>query len=191
MDNILNGFLELVATSPKVDYSSYLVQTIPADIEELIKKYNFKNPFQRGKAELEWIIQFPWIHAHPDTDQDRYHFSVYDPTFRQDMLAIRNQQGDLEAFVLLTLRQRVLKTSYVFCLPPAKDILYAAIGAYCQNHRVAVLLSWQLSYLKNSGQTQMVGFYKRTAIRTYMVSDNMAGLLASQIMDGDGDCAFT
>lgn len=191
IDRTFNRLLDLVTLKPKVDFKKYLVSFIPEDIEQLIEKCGGNNVFRRGKTELDWIITFPWISTLPDPDQNRYHFSVYDPSFRQAILAIRNEHGALEAFALLTLRNRVLKTSYLFCLPHAKSLLNSLIEAYMHANSVAVLLSWSTTEMELNNKGFSYKKLKRRAIRTYMTTENLAPLLQEQIRDGDGDCVFT
>jgi hypothetical protein len=191
IDTTFNRLLDVVTVKPTADFKKYLVSFIPEDIEQLIAKCGNKNAFHRGKTELDWIIKFPWISTLPDADQNRYHFSVYDPTFRQDILAVRNEFGKLESFALLTLRNRVLKTSYLFCLPHAKSMLQSLIAAYMHEYRVTVLLSWNIKEPAQKSQGLLDRKFNRSAIRTYMATENLAPLLQEQIQDGDGDCVFT
>lgn len=190
-DQVLNYFFSRRKKKLPFRYQDYMVREIPQDAAQWIERFHDENAFARSATDLHWIFNFPWIHTLQDGDEKRYHFSVYDPDFRQVVLVIRNNAGDLEGITLLTHRNKTIKTSYVFSLPEKTGKMASLIEDFAEQHQAAVILTWQKPLMEHYQKTGFPGWWVRDAVRTYMATPSLSQLLKESIQDGDGDCAFT
>jgi GNAT superfamily N-acetyltransferase len=190
-DQALNYFIKSKKRTLPLSYQDFRVHEIPQDVAQWFKRFHGDNAFGRSAPDLNWILQFPWIHTEPDGDEKRYHFSVYDPSFRQVALVISSNTGEVEGFTILIHRNKTIKTTYLYCLPEQAGTMASIIEDYAWQHQAAVILTWQKPLIEHFQKSGYPGWLTRDAVRIYMAAPTLSPLLKKSIQDGDGDCAFT
>ncbi|MFO7656535.1 MAG: GNAT family N-acetyltransferase [Bacteroidales bacterium] len=94
------------------EYVNYIDDETYALIKSLIKNHIAPKSIEN----LQWLMQYPWIINAPfgDRNSNRYIFSAVKKDFRQFYIKLYNVDKELIAFLILTLKDGILKTPYLF-----------------------------------------------------------------------------
>ncbi len=151
--------------------------------------------FRRGKEELNWVIQNPWIlsSATKDIDSVKYHFSSFDRRFEFVPLKIFNTENELVAFLLFARRNNDLKLPYCYYNCDV-DMIVKVIKHHLIKWRISTFTTFHQPLASVLKEADVYSLLKREMKRSYIISkdfniDQLEG--KPGIQDGDGDCSFT
>jgi GNAT superfamily N-acetyltransferase len=197
-DTLLNAALGLRRLLPRRKQSvlhTEPIQSIDQETRDFIARFQDASLFERGAAELDWILHHPWVIAGPpDDDSRRYYFSSVDRSFDFHALKLRNAHNQMVAFLLFSKRNRTLKLP--FCVMEASMVTDVAIAIE------SMIVAWRVNTFTTFDDAlaayftshKTVGILKKPIERSYMVTHALRPLLETagrSMQDGDGDPAFT
>jgi GNAT superfamily N-acetyltransferase len=152
---------------------------------------------RRTAADLNWMLQHPWIGnaPFPDRNSRRYHFSALEPRMQFLPAGLRSPDGAPAALMILALRNGALKVPYWYAHPAhgpqAAQLLLALAGGLGAH----TLTAFHPGLLQALGSTAPRAWLRRPQQRHFIISTVFAAARAGQsayaIQDGDGDAAFT
>jgi len=169
-----------------------------AEIDEQTNNYiasKLSSSFERrNAADIDWIIQYPWIkESSPTQESKRYHFSSVADHFQNlcFKLVIRDE---VKGYLHFTIRDNHLKIPYAYfepeCLPDVIQQIYRIMEQYKLN-MLTVFHPDLVDHLSNHGS---LFIYKRRISRHYIITKSLGKHFVNahiHIQDGDADCAFT
>lgn len=197
-DALANAVLDLrfLVWKPSLgDLSLEYVREVDEETALFIERTRSANGFQKGAAELNWMLQNPWVLAAPEKDDfgKRYHFSSTDFSFDFYGIKIKNQQNQLLAFLVFSKRNRFLKLP--FCYVESKvDAVLQVIDFHLHRWRVNAFTVFHPAVVEGLRQRKSLLFLKREVRRHYLISRVFEPEIYHEnfeIQDGDGDCGFT
>jgi GNAT superfamily N-acetyltransferase len=173
---------------------SYLTG-LDADIQAFVAARQEQQLFRRSITELNWAIQHPWLlqAPGPDADSARYYFSSVATSFSCLPIKVVNEQHELVAVLIFTMRDGRLKLPYCYYDLPVERVV-AIIRHYLIAWKAKTFTTFHpeiVAYLKTHG-TFALG--KKEIQRAYIFStvfDKARLPQTAGIQDGDADCFFT
>lgn len=193
LDSASNAVLRLRPGQKSLMLGIEYVKHIDAETEQFIHQRQAQQLTRRGTAELNWIINNPWLRSAPGPDADgrRYHFSSFANPFEFHALKVRDAQGQLAAFLILARRGNALKVPYCYHtgnLAQVAEVLFAHLRQW----RIATFTTFQPELVQYLSTHATPALLKRPVFRKYMVSSAIEGLPETfELQDGDADCSFT
>ncbi len=186
-------FLITGTHSGGIHYES--VDRIDTETEAFIGSLQENALCRRGAAEINWLLNHPWVvtHAPGATTDHRYHFSSSAACFGYHCFRLRNTDGSIGAFFILSLRNRTLKIPVFYAFPEMTAEAARVISAQIVKWRVNTFTTFQPE-LAAAFRRSSPGILTRRVFRKIMVSTFLRtrGIPGSRlIQDGDGDLGFT
>lgn len=175
----------------KIEY----VREVGDETAHFIERSRGAHGFQKGAAELNWMLQNPWVLSAPEKDDfgKRYHFSSTDQSFDFYGIKIKNQENQLLAFLVFSKRNRFLKLPFCY-VENEVDAVLQVIAFFLHRWRVNTFTTFHPALVERLRQRNGLLFLKRETRRHYLIS-KVFELENSrenfEIQDGDGDCGFT
>jgi GNAT superfamily N-acetyltransferase len=164
--------------------------------EAFIKPYLDKLLFRRGKDDLNWITQYPWIRiGTPNEESKRYYFSSVAKRFEFVQWRLTNNEGKIVGYAMLSVRDGHLKTPYVFVEDAYVAVLATAITNYMVAERLEMLTTFHPGLAQYFKQQKRPFIFVKSIRREYFASNAVSQYVKmgaqTNICDGDGDQAFT
>ena len=172
------------------------IDQIDAETIDFIEKHQTDSElFKRGDKELNWMVQFPWIlnTTAAKEEQKRYYFSAYGTDFQFVPLQLRDESGDLIAFLLFAKRNQNLKLPYCYYTGDIQ-VVAKVIEHHILKWKISTFTTYHSELAQYFSAHKGVAFHKKEVIREYLLSTYFTekGLEGrSKIQDGDGDSSFT
>jgi hypothetical protein len=171
------------------------VEEVDDETESFIQKRNRTELTRRGRDELNWMINYPWVVADParKSEAARYYFSSVADRFSFECLQVRDAKMTMLGFVILRIRGSHVAVPYACFDPPNATLIAQVICREVVNLNASRLTLYNPLLLKCLEGLAVPTVYRRHKIRTLVVSDHFSDidLSVTQLQDGDGDCAFT
>ena len=198
-DVFLNLFLDirfLFYRNRLKDRNIEYISEIDDETSVFIYDLQQKDLFKRNRKELNWIIKYPWIlpKYKGDRDTSRYAFASTDKSFDYVCIKLRDEQDKLTAFILLTKRNRVLRTAYCYVLPHAVQMLADVIVDHIYKWRINTFISYHPELYPYFLRHNIGQVYKKTTQKPYLFSKELDQLLKNvsyELRDGDADSVFS
>ncbi len=193
-DTMLNWF---VPGSPKsLPAIVETISEVEGEAEAFIQPYLQKLIFRRGKDDLNWITQYPWIrNGEPDEESRRYYFSSVAKRFKFVQWKLRNEDGKIVGYAMLSIRDGHLKTPYVFVEEAYVPVLAKAIATFMINERLETLTTFHPQLARHFKRHRKPFMFVKSVRREYFASTPLGQYIQTgtepNICDGDGDQAFT
>jgi GNAT superfamily N-acetyltransferase len=173
------------------------VHTIDHEMEVFMSQYQEAGLFRRGKQDLDWILDYPWILplAQEDGLRNKYYFTANEKRFEFQLLKIKNPDNALIAVLLISIRNLHLKTQYAFFKEEYAGDIMDALYIIMKKEGIATFTTYNqpLSWYLKKNHTPFI--IKKSIVREYLAGSKVAAALPDDyiytIQDGDGDCAFT
>jgi len=146
---------------------------------------------KRLKKEFDWFYNYPWIKETPSltTESKRYHFTSEARRFKTITVKIK-QNIELIAFLVVTIREKHMKTPYIYVIPGHEQVVAETINNLMHEHKIDILTTYQTSITSN--YSSCISYLNsKIIIRKYLQSKGFnINISQNQIQDGDGDCGF-
>lgn len=193
-DNLLN--LLTPKGSPAMPAGIETINQVDEETEAFIKPYLQHLLFKRSKQDLNWITQYPWIrNGMPDDESQRYYFSSVAKRFAFVHWKLRDPQGRMMGYAMLSIRNGHLKTPYVFVEESAVKTLGQAIVAFMVTQKLEMVTTFHPGLVQYFKQHRKPFIFVKSVRREYFVSAPISQHIIlgpnPNICDGDGDQAFT
>jgi hypothetical protein len=170
------------------------ISSIDPETESLIRRHHRQDLSRKEKADLDWIMTYPWVLSAPlkDIAGRKYYFSSVANRF--DYLAVKvfTEGDELIGFFVLKVRDR--KTSLIFSYfeDAAVDALLAAVMHHARAMEVDVLGLYEARMAARlataGGGPGSVKPVSRGFLLTKPFADKAWG--NCRLQGGDGDLAF-
>ena len=166
-------------------------------INEFIDKYSGNTVSERKAEDFNWLMNYPWVREGklPDEEQSKYAFTVVCKKFKQLFLKITDKQNNAVAFLVLTHKNKELKTPYLFFQKEYTPVVWEVIRNYMIKNKICNLITFNYELQKFILENRLSFIYKKKAVYSSLISKlllDKTGLKDSIIMyDGDGDAMFT
>lgn len=147
---------------------------------------------RRGKEELEWILQDPWlaeedIHHHRES---RYYFSSVVKRFVRQVVEFSSGDGTLSAFLILNIRDNHLTVPYFYGKEEAlRDVVNFLFNTML-DYQLNMLTIFNGSLVKQLWKSSSPFAFRRKIIRPYVFPKSL-NIQLPAFQDGDGDSVFT
>ena len=182
---------------------------IDESAEEFIRRTRERNSIPRGKEQIDWIIDHPWIlREKGDVQKDKYPFSSSDPGFEQKLVRISEREGKGNgsgtgegsgtgpgtAFFMVTIHRGHLKIPYLY--NDNEDVLKNVaeyLNRLAVSRRVSMLSSFHPGLARALRKVRGPLLFRKKVIRYTACSGVLYNLSEEGFVfqDGDGDAAFT
>jgi len=165
------------------------------EMEILIRAAHDKKQFRRSKAELNWILNNPWILSSNQKSalDNKYHFSSTSKSFEFKMVKVRNLDKELVAILIFSLNNRSLKLPYLFHINNL-EIAVRTINFYIQEWDINTFTTFHTDLSNKIKISKNPSIFTKKIKRNYMISKALSDIInrnESTFQDGDGDCVFT
>jgi hypothetical protein len=167
------------------------ISHIDQGLADFIDAHNEGFLHKRGKTELEWIMQNPWVLEGDGTDCEasRYYFSTYSKKFFYRM--IKFTRGDeITGLVLLSIRNGNLNIPYVFSGRECLDAIARELVNTMVDLKLNNLTTFQEGLAGALKKQKKSFIFMKRITRTYFIARKLEFANVQNFQDGDGDCAF-
>lgn len=193
-----NGLLNLRLKFFKEDLSHIRIEYIDHindEVNDFILSKQERQLFKRTQADLNWIIQNPWILSADKKDDlnKKYYFSSTAKLFHFSTLVIRNSNNKIIAFLIFARRDTTLKLPYLYhdnCM----DTVIKVINHHLIEWNIRTFTTFHPELTQHLSVHRTPALYTRSLERNYMLSSTLKDAIIDaymEIQDGDGDCGFT
>jgi len=173
--------------------SEFIFETTEFPDEECyqaIQMNNCQGIYDRGRKELQWIFNNPWISRIDNSLNKKYPFSSYSKSFCYQTIKIF-KKTTFTGFFIFSVREGHLKTLY-FCLP---DECVNEVADYLRNYSVHNKIEIVTIYKKEVANRLLkrkfpflyVKKYGQKIYSTFEIKNHKE----LKFQDGDGDLFFT
>jgi GNAT superfamily N-acetyltransferase len=179
--------------TPKLKWE--IIEKITPDIQRFIAGKQQNELFRRGQNDLNWALQYPWIHTgHRNDSSNRYYFSSVDHSF--DFIGLKVCDADMNplAFLLFSKRNHTLKLPYAYFSNNLTPQIATIIDFHLHLWNIKTFTTFHPQLVKYYQSTRTAAIHKKNLKRHYIATNRMTESLEEynfQIQDGDGDCLFT
>ena len=191
--NIFNAIRLVFYPGYKIDNNLHYeyVEEISPEAGTLIDKYNKFYLIRRGKQDLEWIKSYPWVlEQEEDYDSRRYYFSSVSKRFFYQQVEFHDENGNVVAYLMLSIRDNHLTVPYVFYLKAMEPNLVKFLFNTMLDFQLNMLTIFHPELSKAIGTTKSPFLFKKKILRPYFIPKTL-DLSDLIFQDGDGDCVFT
>jgi GNAT superfamily N-acetyltransferase len=177
-------------------YQTELIREIDQETEQFIQTRQEGQIFRRGKDDLNWILNNPWILAGEEDEMSRrYHFSSVDKSFDFYAMKLRDENHKMIAFLIFAKRNKSLKLPY--CYVDAEHITHVAglLEEQLITWRINTFTCFHPGLAGFLSQNDTIAIFKKPVRRHYIISKQLKTFVGDTsrvvIQDGDADAAFT
>ena len=150
--------------------------------------------FRREKAELNWMIKYPWVLSSDSKDElnSKYYFSSTAKSFSYRVVKIRNLDNNLIGLLIFSIRDFNLKLPYLYHDQNLDDIV-TAINYHIIKWQIKTFTTYDEDLARRILHLKSPAFHKRVVTRNYLLSKDLdtTTFFHMKMQDGDGDCGFT
>jgi len=181
-------------TNNSLSHFEYIT-SIDDETMNFIAKHQDDNLFKQNNENLDWILHNPWIISAPQKDRfnSKYYFSSTAKNFEYHPIKIKNSDGNLIAFMILSKRDGNLKIPFLYhnnCI----NAVITIINQHIITWNIKTFSTFHSELTQGLFQSKTPAFYKRKIKREYLTTlneENQIANIALEFQDGDGDCCFT
>lgn len=199
IDFLGNAVLDLrflFAGRSLTDFQYEYVGQVDSEIQDFVKMRQGGQLFRRGQAELQWMIENPWVLPGDPKSRvaQRYAFSSFDHSFDFVQLKVRDGEGKLSAYMMFTKRHGNLKVNYLYHDDLEDAMLLKILHHHLVKWKIKTAIVYQEELVRAIRKGKTGSLHKKQAARNYIIGKVFADDLKGnkfEIQDGDGDCGFT
>lgn len=180
-------------TSPTFEYLSELDE----ESWTLIQQVKKKELMNRGKTELQWLVNNPWLLSGglQDYNAIRYHFSAVASPFSFLNIKIYNEAKQQIAFLIVSIRGKNMKVPYAYFDKKHTQAVVEVLYKHLLELKLDMITLFHTDLVNYMQQHKHPFFKIRNFQRHYIIGKVLEKQLATTpdfyIQDGDADAAFT
>ncbi len=197
IDRAANALLQLRLPRRALPSGVKVERVTDVDEEAItfIERHRSDELLNRGRAELNWMLCHPWLISAPELDplNARYHFSAVARCFAFHAIKVRDAEGRLRAFLILSQRDGFVKLPYLYH-DGDLGLVWTVVRHELLRLRAATFSVFHPALCDHLRQHDDLSLRQRPLQRHYIVSTVFNDFLGSgpfTLQDGDADCAFT
>jgi hypothetical protein len=196
LDEIVNlrGFFWERRTHIRQRLAFEYVSSIDSETSRFIERHYHHDLTRKGKAELDWIMTYPWIVSAPQKDSAsrRYFFSSISARFFFLGVKVFEQHNGMIGFLMLSVRNDRMRVVYSHFEDRHAPSIAAAAVYHALAMDVSILSLYDERLVKSvsglrcpfwSTQSMSRGFFLSKAFADFPLAD-------CRLHGGDGDFAF-
>ena len=152
--------------------------------------FNDQFLFNRGKMELKWIFQYPWISGEKKYSPENYPFSSYSESFAYQTIKIFRQDLFI-GFFIFSVREGHLKTLH-FCLPEGIEQEIAGyLKKFCAMYKIEFITVYNTEIAQQLLNRKFPFLHVKNYGQKIYSTFNIQNVDSYRFRDGDGDVIFT
>ncbi len=193
-DTTINAFHDIFLNKRHKYSKNYTIEFPPTPEEScfyLAENLQKNELTQRSEKEFYWFYNYPWIKETPapTAESKRYHFSSEARSFKTITVKIK-QSIELVAFLIVIIREKHMKTPYIYVKPGHETVVAETINNLMHEHKTEILTTYQNSVTIHFNKCISYLHSKRIT-RKYLQSKGFnLSITETMLQDGDGDCGF-
>jgi hypothetical protein len=170
------------------------IATIDEETDRFIQQHHRHDLTRKGKADLSWIMNNPWILAAPfkDSAGQKYYFSSRAGRFSYLGVKVFKNQTEMVGFFLLKLRDDRMSVEYSFFESRHAAAIAAAAFHHALASEVSILSLYDEQLVAGFSALRCPCWSADKKSRGFSLSKAFAdiSLANSRLQGGDGDLAF-
>lgn len=170
------------------------VSSIDAETSRFIERHLQGDLTRKGKAELDWIMTYPWIVSAPRKDSagDRYFFSSIAARFHYLGIKVYEQNHGMVGFLMLSVRNDRMSVLYSHFENRHAPSIAAAAACHALAMDVSTLRLYDEQLVKSFSALRCPAWSAQSISRGFFLSNSFADnpLASCRLQGGDGDFAF-
>ena len=174
---------------------SELVSQIDKQMSNFLQLHNKNELIQRGKDELDWIVNYPWVIEKTNNNESligKYYFSSVDKSFNFFRLKILNE-NELIGFLIIKERDRHFEIPYAYFDDNYLKDISVCLIKFMYSKKVRSLNVVNIKLKKSLKEIKLPYIYSHSKIQELFASKELLRIVGKdfELQDGDGDVAFT
>ncbi len=168
------------------------LNSVDDETEIFLNKLNKKELFKRGKDELNWILNYPWVIQGNKKNTQFYYFSETAKKFENYLVKIYKKE-QLIGVLLLNNHDGLVKIPYIYFKQKDVNLIVQFIYQFLEEQKAISLLTFNKS-INKAIQNNKNPFWKiNEHNKEFVVSKSLAKYVESEFnfQDGEGDYVFT
>ena len=196
LDEVVNlrGFFWERNNQVRQRLSFEYVSTIDAETGGFIERHHHHDLTRKGRAELNWIMSYPWIVSAPQKDSAsrRYFFSSISARFLYLGVKVFEQENGLVGFLMLSVRNDRMRVVYAHFENRHAPSIAAAAVYHALAMDVSTLILYDEELVKSVSGLRCPCWSTKPTSRGFFLSKAFADLPVTgcRLQAGDGDFAF-
>jgi hypothetical protein len=170
------------------------VRSIDEETSRFIARRHRDDLTRKGKADLDWIMTYPWIVAAPQKDpvSRRYYFSSIAARFSYLGVKVSAPDAGLVGFLLLNVRNDRMAVLYSYFDPPDGPSIATAAVSHALAMDVNTLSLYDERLVESVSGLNCPRWSIRPVSRGFFLSKSLAHIPSGErrLHGGDGDFAF-
>ena len=171
---------------------------IDDEVSEFIQPFLQYHVIRRGKAELNWIMDYPWLVVENENKSHEfqtgnYYFSRQVNSFRHYPVKLYSSERKMIAFLFMNERNGHFSIPYVFCEPEKIEIVADFVRYFLMKKKAKSFYTFNNQVLKVVEKWRIPHVFKKklTKYMGFPTDDKYKDLKREHYQDGDGDVVFT
>jgi hypothetical protein len=170
------------------------ISSIDEETDRFIQRHHQNDLTRKGKAELSWIMSYPWILSAPSKDSaaGRYYFSSLCTRFSYLGVKVFERNHALVGFFILKVRDNRTSVVYSYFEDRHAPSIAAAVVHHTLAMDAAVLSLYDERLVAGLSEIRFPFWSSKTASRGFYMTKMFADIPLSEyrLHGGDGDLAF-
>jgi hypothetical protein len=170
------------------------VSSIDEETGRFIERHHQHDLTRKGRADLDWIMTYPWIVSAPQKDSAsrRYYFSSISARFFYLGVKVFEQNNGLIGFLMLSIRNDRMSVVYSHFESRHAPSIAAAAVCHALAMDVSTLRLYDEQLVKSVSQLRCPSWSTKSISRGFFLSKAFADipLTDCRLHGGDGDFAF-
>lgn len=170
------------------------ITAIDNETEKFIENNRTNELTKRGRAELDWLLNEPWVIPAPFKDMvaDRTFFSSTASRFLYQAIKIFKEK-ELTAFIILRIRDDKMTVPYIYFnhWNNISKTISEIIVAHAYKYGIATLRCFNVNILNCMNEISELGFEESKKASFLSNTLDFEALSKLHIQDGDSDNGFT
>jgi hypothetical protein len=170
------------------------IYSIDEETGQFIQRHHQHDLTRKGKANLNWMMMYPWILSAPfkDSAAKRYYFSSCSEKFYYLGVKVFEQNNEMVGFFMLKVRDDRMSVVYSYFESQHALSVTAAVVYHTLAMDVGTLSLYDEQLVASFSELGCPHWSAKTVSRGFSLSKALAGIpLANcRIHGGDGDLAF-
>jgi hypothetical protein len=170
------------------------IATIDEETGQFIQRHHQHDLTRKGKADLNWVMMFPWILSAPlkDSAGKRYYFSSRSERFFYLGVKVFEQNSEMVGFFMLKVRDDRMSVEYSYFESQHALSITSAVVYHALAMDVSALRLYDEQLVKSFSELRCPYWSAKAISRGFSLSKAFADipLTGYRIHGGDGDLAF-
>jgi hypothetical protein len=185
---------KLFINSNKFSLKAVECNNIDDEANKFILKHQKNELFKRGKIELNWILENPWlIKKSLKKDIQFYHFSDENSNFNNHIFKLYNTKNNIVSVLFFTNNNGLVKLPYIYYEKEYLDKVISFIFKFLLSTKANSVLIFN-DTLNRAIHNKSNPFWHSILIKKdFVVSKKLISILPKdfEFQDGEGDFVFT